>query len=66
MQSFQELYRLKTVSMIQNFTEDQCIMIMDQVDDTIVDPLKENISITKFSIIEDIHNKFSDQLDKIK
>ena len=39
MLSFKELYRLKTVSMVQSFTKDQCLMIMDQIDDVIIDPL---------------------------
>ena len=65
MLSFKELYRLKTVSMVQNFTKDQCVMIMDQIDDVIIDPLKENISITKFAFIEDSKIKFNYKLDKI-
>ena len=39
--------------MVQNFTKDQCVMIMDQIDDVIIDPLKENISITKFAVVDD-------------
>ena len=65
MLSFKELYRLKTVSMVQNFTKDQCVMIVDQIDDVIIDPLKENISITKFAIIDDSKIKFNCKLDEI-
>ena len=60
---FKELYRLKIVSMVQNFTKDQCVMIVDQIDDVIIDPLKENISITKFAIIDNSKIKFDCKLE---
>ena len=63
--SFKELYRLKNVSMVQNFTKDQCVMIVDQIDDIIIDSLKENISIIKFAIIDDSKIKFDCKLDEI-
>ena len=65
MLSFKGLYRLKTVSMVQNFTKYQCVMIVDQIDDVIIDSLKENIRITKFAIIDDSKIKFDCKLYEI-
>ena len=40
-------------------------MIMDQIDDVIIDLLKEYISIAKFAIIDDSKINFDCKLDEI-
>ena len=40
-------------------------MIVDQIDDVIIDPMKKNISIIKFAIIDHSKIKFDCKLDEI-
>ena len=52
--------------MMQEFTEDQVVMLMDEYDTNILDPLKENIAVTSFKLFpNEIEKKYAEQLNKI-
>ena len=48
--SIVEWYKLRKVNMVQEFTDDQAIMVMDEYDNYLLEPFREIISVTEFHL----------------
>ena len=67
MEAVQDCYHLRSISMIQDLTPAEQVMLMDFYKEYFLDPLKENISITELYFLSDFErDKFRRQLDDIE
>ena len=65
--SIVEWFKLRTISMVQDFTDDQAVMVMDEYDNYLLEPFREIISVTKFWLFnEEIEIKYKDKYRKVR